>query len=100
MPKKRPEYRVDRDHDQFLSRLKNHLPSFEFFEDQIVRQLETKFDVVVTSSAELATTITELATPDELDSLIRTKVESAKEHYEMSLIAPSLVKTGPSCTNI
>lgn len=100
MPKKRPEYRVDRDHDQFLSRLKNHLPSFNYFEERIVEQLETRFDVVTTSSAELARTLAELATHDELDELIRTKIESADEHFEMSMMAPSLVRTGPSCTNI
>ena len=99
MPKKRPDYRVDRDHDQFLSRLKHHLPSFDYFEEHIVRQLDTKFAVSLTSAAELATILSELATEDDFDDLIRTKVESAQRHLEMSMIAPNLVKTGPSCTN-
>ena len=76
MPKKRPEYRADRDHDAFLTRLKHHLPTVDDFEARVVQQLTHKFDVVATPAAALPATLAALAEPHEWDTLVRTKVET------------------------
>jgi hypothetical protein len=80
MPKKRPEYRADRDHDAFLTRLKSHLPSVDDFEARVVRQLTQKFDVVATPAAALPPILAALMEPHERDAVVRTKVESIEEY--------------------
>lgn len=45
LPKKRPAYRKDRTHTQFLTPLKNKLPSVDHFEEEISRVLNMYFDV-------------------------------------------------------
>jgi hypothetical protein len=45
MPKKRPEYRADRDHTEFLDKLQNYFESKEIFEDVIIYQLKKLFHI-------------------------------------------------------
>lgn len=41
LPSKAPNYRNRREHDEFLCKLKNHLPSKDFFIDKIISTLST-----------------------------------------------------------
>ena len=50
------------------------------------------------SEDSMESTIASLATVDEHDAIIRTKIESV-EPYVIATI-PTLVKTGPSCVNL
>ena len=70
------------------------------FESTILQQLHEKFDVLVESEASMEDTVASLATVDEQETLIRTKIESAETYVIASKIIPSLVKTGPSCVNL
>ena len=46
-PKKRPEYRGDRNHLDFLTKLSDNVKNVDAFENAIVRQLETMFSVTL-----------------------------------------------------
>lgn len=46
-PKKRPEYRGDRNHLDFLTKLTDHVTSVDAFEESIVNQLEKMFSVTM-----------------------------------------------------
>jgi arginine deiminase len=103
MPTKRPDYRADRDHLAFLTKLKDHLPSIEDFEQNIENQLSTKFNISICTEKYLDNIISSLlSSTSEKDSklLVRTRIESVEEHLLAFNSIPSLVKTGPSCTNI
>jgi lipoate-protein ligase A len=56
MPEKRPAYRRDRQHSQFLTRLKDYFPPAiaqqEVFYDGVVHQLREMFDVTEVSEEE------------------------------------------------
>jgi hypothetical protein len=43
MPSKRPQYRNDRPHTHFLSKLKNYIATKETFENEIYEELAKKF---------------------------------------------------------
>jgi hypothetical protein len=99
MPKKRPEYRADRDHLDFLSPMKDHLSSIEDFESKIEEQLSLKFDVCHWSESDLKSTTSSLfeSTPQkDMKLLIRTKTESVEEHYLEYITAKTLAETPPS----
>jgi arginine deiminase len=103
MPTKRPDYRADRDHLAFLTKLKDHLPSIEDFEQNIEKQLSTKFNITIFTEEYLDNIISSLlSSTSDKDSklLVRTRIESVEEHLLAFNSIPSLVKTGPSCTNI
>jgi len=44
-PKKRPEYRGERDHETFLARLKDHLDSLTDLQNGIIVSLGSVFDL-------------------------------------------------------
>ena len=80
--------------------MKDHWSSVDLFESTILQQLHDKFEVIVETETSMETTIASLATVDEHDKIIRTKLESAEIHLNASKIIPSLVKIGPSCVNL
>lgn len=83
MPKKRPEYRADRDHLDFLSTLKDHLISIDDFEKKVEKQLSEKFDICIRTVEELEEIASSLrdSTPErEIKLLVRTKLVSVQDH--------------------
>jgi hypothetical protein len=85
MPKKRPEYRADRDHLEFLSSLKDHLPSIDDFEGKVERQLSEHYDVCLRTEEDLREVVSSLhaSTPEnEMKLLVRTKLESVQDHLD------------------
>ena len=78
--------------------MKDHWSTVDTFESTILQQLHEKFDVLMESEDSMESTIASLATVDEHDAIIRTKIESV-EPYVIATI-PTLVKTGPSCVNL
>ncbi len=45
LPEKRPQYRRDRNHEEFLVHLKNHFPDKAFFFSKIIETISKKFPV-------------------------------------------------------
>ena len=45
MPKKRPDYRNDRPHSEFLDKVCNHLPELVVFEDRMMLELSRQYQV-------------------------------------------------------
>ena len=92
MPKKRPEYRADRDHLDFLSSLKDHLPSIDDFEEKVKSQLSEHYDVCIRSVEDLEQVVSTLhaSTPErEMKLLVRTKMVSVQDHLD-SLNQPKM----------
>lgn len=100
MPRKQPEYRSNRDHTSFLTKLKEYVPSVESFEDGIENELHRSFETTSMSPVELEGLIAELQEKNDISSLCRTKVEPLEEVLRALNSIPSLVRTGPSCVNI
>ena len=46
LPRKRPEYRLNRSHSEFLTRLKYYYSSIDAYEESILNQLKSKFEVI------------------------------------------------------
>lgn len=46
IPKKRPEYRGDRSHNDFITRLSSHVKSVDAFEAEIYAELSTRYQMV------------------------------------------------------
>lgn len=83
MPAKRPDYRADRLHHDFLTTLKDHLPSIDDFEDRIEKQLSMNYDINVCDIEDVEVLIEELydATSEkDMKLLVRTKIESVEDH--------------------
>ena len=77
IPKKRPEYRQDREHQDFLTTLNQRFASVQAFEDRLVQQLESAFDVTHLSPGEVFDMEASLRTTHaaNIGKLIRTQVE-------------------------
>jgi lipoate-protein ligase A len=52
MPKKRPDYRRDRPHSEFLDKICNHLPNHTVFEDRTIQELSRHYQVREVSQAD------------------------------------------------
>ena len=99
MPKKRPEYRADRDHLDFLSPMKDYMTSIEDFESEVEKQLSRKFEITHWNESDLKGTTSSLfeSTPQkDMKLLIRTKTESVDEHYLEYTTAKALAQTPPT----
>ena len=99
MPKRRPDYRADRNHEDFLTNLRDYIPSIEVFEEKIENQLAKKFDLRQIDEASLKSVVEELffTTPErELKLLVRTRIESVGDHHSAFLASPSAVSFSPS----
>ena len=82
MPKKRPEYRRDRPHGQFLDRISRHIKDQDTFERRVSEQLADAYDIDEVSQNDmlhLVDGLTESADytkpPD-----VRTRLEDALLH--------------------
>jgi hypothetical protein len=94
MPKKRPEYRADRDHLDFLTTLKNYLPSIEDFEHRLVSQLHVNYDVSFTNEEDVNEIVANLfatAEEKELKLLVRTRTESVEDLLAAFVASKSLI---------
>jgi len=75
MPSKRPEYRGDRSHDDFLTRLCLHIPSRESFLERLEAELSDKFDLKYVSQEDLAVLVADACGGKPVDELARTRYE-------------------------
>lgn len=94
MPKKRPDYRADRDHLDFLSTLKNHFPSIEDFEHRLVSQLHVNYDVSFTNEEDVKKIVSDLFSTTEekeLKLLVRTRTESVEDHLAAFVASKALI---------
>ena len=99
MPTKRPEYRENRDHSDFLSPMKDYLTTIEDFESKVEEQLSLKFEISHWSESDLKSTTSSLfeSTPQkDLKLLIRTITESVDEHYLAYTTAKAVIKPPPA----
>lgn len=103
IPLKKPDYRGERNHKDFLTKLKDHMPSIDSFEKLVIDQLSLVYKVNYIDNSNIEYIVKDLQDSNNIDSLIRTTVIDIDEHISkkntISSI-PSLVKVGPSCTNI
>lgn len=109
IPEKKPSYRGDREHTEFLTTLQNELPVVtsksdfaEAIETSLIQKLN--FDLRGVGLAELdlqenASHETQLSNASR-DFYPRSKAESLIEHWESVKKIPSLIKVGPSCSNL
>ena len=105
IPLKKPEYRGNRNHHDFLTKLKNYIPSLESFENDIIQQLSLVYDINYIDDNNIDTIVNDLknnSNNSNINSLIRTTVVDINEYVNKKpdSTIPSLVKMGPSCTNI
>lgn len=107
MPSKKPDYRGERNHKDFLTKLKdNNMPSINAFHDNIIEQLSTAYDVKQIDSNKIDKIVNDLkdSNSNHIQSLIRTVNVDIGDHIKKTnaakMLIPSLVKVGPSCTNI
>ena len=100
MPKKRPDYRADRLHEDFLTNLKDHISSVEVFEEKIENQLAKKFDLCQIDEINLKSIVEELfftTNEKDLKLLVRTRIESVTDHHLAFLAsAPAPAPPSPS----
>lgn len=83
LPAKRPQYRSDRHHNSFLTRLKLHMSSREEFEGLIVKTLEENYNIE-TATFEEVETICEQVMRNEvsIDKVIRSKVVDIDDYLQ------------------
>lgn len=81
MPSKRPDYRGDRDHNDFLTRLHLHIPSKEVFLEELVSQLGEKFDLKHVSPEDFAQVIADTCEEQgkSINELARTRFEQVEQ---------------------
>ena len=99
MPKKRPEYRLNREHSTFLTKLKDHFTK-ETFEELLLNQLTSQFEIDVMRIENIDTIINDLLAGTDRADVIRTKLENIHEYCNEDPVLTSLVKRGPSCVNL
>ena len=77
MPKKRPDYRKDRSHGQFLDKLSRHMSEPGEFVERTVRELGKSYDVVEVSEQHMLALVHELqhSVDYEKPADIRTRIE-------------------------
>jgi lipoate-protein ligase A len=85
MPKKQPEYRLNRSHEEFLDKIMRHLETPEDFEERLLRAVGSAYEVREVGIAEA----TRLAAHEERHCpekekklLLRTKVEDIRDYVE------------------
>ena len=103
MPSKKPSYRGERDHKSFLTTIKDIIPQFnlESFSSAIEQSLRIhmNLDVSNVSDEELEELILDMNCQDN-NFICRSNYESISDSLlELNKI-PSLIRMGPSCTNI
>lgn len=100
LPKKRPQYRGDRDHKEFLTKLNKYIGSIDIFYSQIITSLNSEYEVDVIHESHFYEIITKLLNNRKWDeSTTRTMPEDISL-YTSNTSIESLVKQGPSCVNL
>jgi hypothetical protein len=75
MPKKRPDYRKDREHTSFVAPLHQMFPSQNTLHDKFIDSLSKSFEIVHVHEVDFEKTIEDLCEEKELSELCRTKHE-------------------------
>ena len=99
LPKKMPEYRHRRDHGAFLTTLKQHLSSIDDFETALCSHLASPsflYKVHIVGHADINREVQDLLNGAAIETVARTKLLDPTLAFE----TPTLVKLGPSCTNL
>lgn len=52
-PKKQPKYRNKREHNEFLSKLSDFIPSINDFHNEVINECKNRFDVEYIDESEL-----------------------------------------------
>ena len=100
LPKKRPQYRGDRNHNEFLTKLNKYIDDIDTFYTQIIVELNAEYEVDVINDSNFNHTIMKLLNNRKWDeSTTRTMPEDINLYTSNSKLE-SLVKQGPSCVNI
>ena len=77
LPKKRPDYRQSREHESFLTCLDQHVGSKQAFEAALCARLAGLYDFRPVAHAEIEGEAREMMQGSALESVVRTRVESA-----------------------
>ncbi len=79
MPKKRPVYRADRPHGQFLDKLHRHLESPRIFEDRTIEVLHEQFEVTEWSQEHMEALVEDLLVSKEFDRAADVRTRHVNE---------------------
>lgn len=86
MPKRRPDYRGDRDHKEFLTTLKTYISSVNEFEQLILKQLIMEFDVEIVDVKDLISHINDnVLNGKVIESYSKSKYENIENYIEDDL---------------
>ena len=100
LPKKRPQYRGDRNHNDFLTKLNKFIDNIDTFHLQIVTALSDEYEVKTVDENDLNQIIRNILNNRKWDeSTTRTMPEDINL-YTVKNKLESLVKQGPSCVNL
>lgn len=104
LPKKRPEYRQNRDHNSFLTKLNYHCDDVLKFETHVLDQLSNQYQLVREGEYDETARFSSesrLLGGSSRQSVVRTKVEDVKMIIKDSndAIKNSLLHRGSSCLN-
>lgn len=99
-PRKQPEYRLNREHGAFLTRLSSYIPSVSDFEAALKVEFEKHFEVDSVSQQQCEAIVADLRLSNSEATVCRTKLESAEAVLSEMRRVPSLIRTGPSCVNL
>ena len=87
MPKKQPEYRLNRSHEEFLDKIMRHIETPEDFEERLLQAVGTVYEVQEVDIAEAirVADYEEKHCPEkEKKLLLRTKIEEIEDYIESS----------------
>jgi hypothetical protein len=91
MPKRRPDYRGNRDHRDFLTTLKTYIPSVKEFEQLILNQLIKEFDVEVVEIKDLISHINDnVLNGKDIEIYSKSKYENIENYSDTSSIAEDI----------
>lgn len=97
MPSKKPDYRGDRDHTAFLTKLKHYIDTQEDFYNKVISTLSESFVIDVVDPAALRPHVEQILNGRDIHTLSRSKLERIEEYLETASTTATLVHTGPSC---
>ena len=83
MPKKQPDYRLNRSHEDFLDKISRHLDTPEDFEERLLHSVSHLFEIQEVSMEEALSTahMEKCRCPEkEQKLLIRTKIEQVEDY--------------------
>ena len=87
MPKKQPDYRLNRSHEDFLDKIKRHIETQEDFDERLLQTVEGTYEVreiTLSEATRIALEEEEKCPEKERNLLVRTKLESIEDYIETS----------------